>query len=324
MKAATCTSYGPPENVILRDVPTPAPAGREILIRIHASTVSSGDCRVRGANFPSGFAPIARLALGWSGPRQPILGTECAGTVAAVGPQGSRYRVGDEVFGFTGARFGCHAEYIVLPEDGAIASKPPSLSFEEAAALSFGGTTALYFLRDRARVGRGERVLINGAGGSVGSAAVQIARHLGAHVTAVCSAGKANRVASLGAEATIDYGTTDFAAVGERWDIIVDTVGNVTPRRASSSLNKRGRLLLLAAGLPDLLAAPFHAARGMTVIAGAAPDRPADVQDLKNLFEAGAYKPVIDSRFAFADIAAAHRRVDAGGKTGSVAVSITC
>ena len=323
MKAAICTKYGPPDNVTLSEVPTPVPASREILVRIHATTVSSGDCRMRGANFPPGFAPVARLALGWSGPRQPILGTECAGTVVAVGPQVSRYRAGDEVFAFTGARFGCHAEYIALPEDGAIAAKPASLSFEEAAALCFGGTTALHFLRDRARVARGERVLVNGAGGSVGIAAVQIARHLGAHVTAVCSLGKANRVASLGAQATIDYGTTDFAVLGERWDVIVDTVGNVTPPRVRSAVNKRGRLLLLAAGLPDLIAAPFHSARSrLAVIAGVAPGRREDVLTMKALFDAGAYKPVIDSRFAFDDMVDAHRRVEAGGKTGSVAVIV--
>ncbi len=185
----------------------------------------------------------------------------------------------------------------VLLQDGAIAAKPASLSFEEAAALCFGGTTALHFLRDRARVARGERVLVNGAGGSVGIAAVQIARHLGAHVTAVCSLGKANRVASLGAQATIDYGTIDFAVLGERWDVIVDTVGNVTPPRVRSAMNARGRLLLLVAGLPDLIAAPFHSARGrLAVIAGVAPRRREDVLTLKALFDAGAYKPVIDSR----------------------------
>lgn len=323
MKAAICTSYGPPETVTLREVPAPVPTGREVLIRIRATTVSSGDCRVRGATFPPGFGPIARLALGWSGPRRPILGTECAGTIASVGPQVTRFRVGDEVFAFTGAKFGSHAEYIALPEDSAIVPKPASLSFEEAAALTFGGTTALHFLRDRARVERGERVLINGAGGSVGIAAVQIARHQGAHVTAVCSVGKTNKVISLGADAAIDYRATDFAVLGERWDVIVDTVGNVTPQRARPALNKRGRLVLMAAGLPELLAAPFHSASGgFAVIGGVAPGRLADVLDLRKLFDAGAYRPVIDSCFAFDDIVTAHRRVETGGKTGNVAVIV--
>lgn len=323
MKAAIVARYGPPENVAIRDLPTPAPADRDVLIRIHATTVSSGDCRVRGANFPRGFGLLARPALGWSGPRRPILGAECAGTVAAIGSRVSRFRVGDEVFAFTGARVGNHAEYIALAENAAIVPKPAALSFDEAATLSFGGTTALHFLRDRARIRRGERILINGAGGSVGIAAVQIARHLGAHVTAVCSSGKANRVRSLGAEATVDYMTTSFAAVGERWNVIIDTVGNLAVPDFRPALGKGARLVLLAAGLPELLAAPFQSAvGGFTVIGGVAPGRLSDVMALKELCDAGVYKPVIDSRFGFDDIVAAHRRVEAGGKTGSVVVTV--
>lgn len=323
MKAAVVERYGPPENVAMRDVPTPAPTDREVLIRIHATTVSSGDCRVRGANFPRGFGPLARLALGWSGPRRSILGTECAGTIAAVGSRVSRFRVGEEVFAFTGLKFGNHAEYIVMPEDAAVVAKPGSLSFDEAAALSFGGSTALYFLRDRARIRSGERILINGAGGNVGIAAVQIARHLGAHVTAVCSAGKADRVKSLGAEIAIDYRSDNFAAAGERWDVVVDTVGNLTVGACRPVLGKGGRLILLAAGLPELFAAPFHSATGnFTVIGGTAPGRLSDLLALKEFHEAGAYRPVTDSRFAFDDIVAAHRRAEAGGKTGSVVVTV--
>lgn len=323
MKAAIVTRYGPPENLVMRDMPTPAPSEHEVLIRIHATTVSSGDCRVRGANFPRGFGPLARLGLGWSGPRRSILGAECAGTVEAIGSRVSRFRAGDEVFAFTGAMFGTHAEYIALAETAAIAPKPAALSFDEAAALSFGGTTALYFLRDRARIQRGERILINGAGGSVGIAAVQIARHLGAHVTAVCSSGKATRVRSLGAETTIDYRTTGFATVGERWNVIIDTVGNLTVQDFRPALDKDARLVLLAAGLPELLAAPFQSAiGGLTVIGGVAPGRLSDVLALKEFYDAGVYKPVIDSRFAFDDIVAAYRRVEAGSKTGSVVISV--
>ncbi len=324
MRAAFCVRYGPPEGVVIRDVPTPVPSAGEILIRIRATTVSSGDCRVRGANFPRGFGRLARMALGWSGPRRPILGTECAGTIAAIGGQVSRFQVGDDVIAFTGARFGCHAEYLALPETAAIVPKPAALSFDEAAAVAFGGTTALYFLRDRARVRPGERVLVNGAGGSVGIAAVQLARHFGAHVTAVCSSGKSNRVKSLGADQTIDYAVTDFTAGGDRWDIVVDTVGNLTLGNTRSILNKGGRLLLFAADLPELLAAPFQSATsGIAVICGVAPERTSDLRTLTELSDRGLYKPVIDSRYAFDEIVAAHRRVDAGGKTGSVVVSIS-
>ncbi len=306
---------------MIRDVPTPVPGDRDVLIRVRASTVSSGDCRVRGAIFPRGFGPLARLALGWSGPRRTVLGTECAGTVMAIGRQVSRFKVGDDVFAFAGGKFGCHAEYRTFPEAGAIALIPAGLSFENAAALSFGGATALHFLRDRARVQRGERVLVNGAGGCVGIAAVQIARHFGAHVGAVCSPGKVDIVRSLGADVAIDYGSTDFTTGGERWDVIVDVVGNLSLGACRRVLNKGGRLLLLVAGLPDLIAAPFQSMTGgITVVAGPAAEQPSDALALKELCEAGAYRPVIGCRYGFADIVAAHQQVESGHKTGSTVV----
>ncbi len=210
MKAAVCLSYGGPEVVQVTDVPTPVPQPNEVLVRIHATTVSAGDARIRGSNFPSGFWLPARAFLGVRRPRKPILGTELAGVVAATGASVTRFKTGDLVFAFPGVRMGCHAEYRAVREDAAIAHMPAGFSFDDAAAISFGGTTALHFLRSVGKVQRGERVLINGASGAVGSAAVQLARHFGAHVTGVCSAANVPLVRSLGAEAVIDYGVCGF------------------------------------------------------------------------------------------------------------------
>lgn len=323
MKAAVCVAYGGPDAVQVREIPAPVARPGEVLIHVLATTVSSGDARVRGARFPSGFALPARLFLGLTRPRTPILGTELAGVVEAIGKKVTRYRPGDKVFAFSGVGMGCHAELKAMPEDGAIALVPAGFSFEEAAAISFGGTTALYFLRDVASVQRGERVLVNGASGAVGTAAVQLARHFGAHVTGVCSAGNAGLVRSLGADEVIDYAVTDFARSGARWDIIVDTVGNATFARCRHALAKNGRLLLLIAGLGDLLKAPLQSkASGLKVAGGTAPERAQDLAALKVLCEAGAFKPVIDSRFPLDRIAEAHRRADSQRKVGSIVVTM--
>jgi NADPH:quinone reductase-like Zn-dependent oxidoreductase len=264
-----------------------------------------------------------RLAFGLTRPRQPILGTELSGVIERVGARVTRLRPGDAVIAMTGAGMGCHAELKTLPETSAIVLKPASLSFEEAACIAFGGTTALYFLRDRARVTRGERVLINGASGCVGTAAVQIARHLGAIVTGVCSAANADLVRGLGAEETIDYRAADFAARERSWDVIVDTVGNAPFAHCRPALADRGRLLLLAAGLGELIRAPFQSMVGRhRVLGGVAPERAADLAYLTELCETGAFQPVVDSRYPLARIAEAHARVDTGHKVGSVVVTM--
>jgi NADPH:quinone reductase-like Zn-dependent oxidoreductase len=323
MKAAVCKAYGGPDVVQLLDVPDPVANPNEVLIRVVAATVSSGDARVRGARFPSGFSLLARLFLGLTGPRKQILGTELAGVVEAVGANVARYRPGDQVFAFSGLGMGCHAELKVMPENGVLQLMPAGVTFEEAAAISFGGTTALHFLRDLGKVQRGERVLVNGASGAVGLAAVQLARHFGAHVTGVCSAANADLVRALGADTVIDYRAVDFASSGTRWDIILDTVGNVSFDRCRNALNKNGRLLLAVGGLGDLLKAPFQSmTSGLKVAGGPAPERVEDIIELKRLCETGAYKPVIDSHFAFDQISEAHARVDSERKVGSVVVTM--
>jgi NADPH:quinone reductase-like Zn-dependent oxidoreductase len=323
MQAAFCAAYGGPEVVELRDVPAPVPADNEVLIRVRACTVASGDCRVRGSNFPSGFWLPARLMLGITRPRQPILGTECSGVIERVGAAVTRFRPGDAVFALSGADFGCHARFKTMREDKALALNPTGCTFEQAAAIAFGGTTALHFLCRQGKLQGGERVLINGASGSVGTAAVQLARHFDAHVTGVCSAANLDLVRALGADAAIDYNAADFATRGERWDIILDTVGNASFARCRDALNDNGRLLLVVGGLKQLLAAPFQSMiGGRTVAGGPAPERAEDLALLRDLVEAGAFMPVIDSRFPLERIAEAHVRADSGRKVGNVVVTM--
>lgn len=322
MRAALCPRYGSPDVLEIREVEAPVPGPKEVRVRVLATTVSSGDWRVRSGEFPKGFGWIAALAVGVGGPRQQILGTELSGVVESVGAEVTRFAVGDAVFAFGNAAMGCHAELRCFPEDGHIVKKPPNLTFEEAAALSFGGTTALDVLR-RAQVKAGDHVLVNGASGAVGTAVVQLARNLGAHVTGVCSARNAELVRSLGAERVIDYTSEDFTQGDARYDVIVDTAGTAPYARSKKVLKERGRLALVLAPLSENLGALWV---GMTskhrVLAGPASVRADDVQQLASLAEKGAYRAVIDQRFPFERIADAHRVVDAGHKRGSVVVTM--
>jgi len=322
MKAIVYESYGAPDVLQLRDMEKPVPKENEVLIHIHATTVTSGDCRVRSLNMPTGFGLISRLFLGVSRPRRPVLGTELAGEIEAVGSGVSKFNVGERVFALSGMEMGCHAEYKCLSEDAAIVLTPDNLTDEQAAAMSFGGTTALDFFR-RAKLQRGERVLVNGASGAVGIAAVQLARHLGAEVTGVCSTTNMELVRSLGASHVIDYRHDDFTENGETYDVIVDTVGTAPFSRSKKSLSEGGRLLLVLAGLPHMLPIPWvQMTSSKKIIAGPAAERVEDLRFLATLAETGAFKPVIDRRYPFAQIADAHRYVDSGRKIGNVIVTL--
>jgi NADPH:quinone reductase-like Zn-dependent oxidoreductase len=271
---------------------------------------------------PRGFGFLGRLMLGLLKPRQPILGSELAGEVESVGKDVTQYRVGDAVFIFADVRMGCHVAYKCIAEDGAISLKPASLGYDEAAALSFGGTTALSFLR-RAKLQHGEKVLVNGASGGVGTAAVQLAKHLGAHVTGVCGTANLALVRSLGVDKVIDYTTDDFTANGEVYDVIIDTVGTAPFSRSKRSLAANGRLLLVLGGLPDLLRAPWIALTSRTrIVAGPAAGRAEDLRLLGELAAAGKLRPVIDRRYRFEEIAEAHAYVDTGRKKGNVVVTL--
>ena len=323
MKAIVYSRYGGPEVLALKEVPKPVPREDEVLIRIRAATVSSGDWRARSLDAPAGFELFARLFFGVTGPRRPILGTELAGDVESVGGKVTRFKEGDAVFGYPGAALGCHAEYRCMLERGPLAHKPAGLTYEQAAAISFGGTTALSFLR-RAQIQRGDRVLVNGASGAVGTAAVQLAKHFGAEVTGVCSAGNLELVRSLGADAAIDYATEDFTRNGVKYDVIVDTAGTAPFSRSKGSLKEGGRLLLVLASLPQLLSAPWSSSTsGRKIIAGPVMDqRSEDLRFLAALVEEGKLRVVIDRSYPFERAAEAHRHVDTGHTRGSVVLTL--
>lgn len=322
MKAIVYEEYGSPDVLRLEEVAKPTPKDNEILIRIYATTVTTGDWRARSLDVPTGFGFISRLFFGVLRPRQPILGTELAGKVESVGKDVSKFKVGDQVFAFSGASMGCHAEYKCMLEDGAVALKPANLTYDEAAAISFGGTTALNFFR-RGRLQSGEKVLVNGASGGVGTAAVQLAKHFGADVTGVCSTASVELVRSLGANHVIDYTKEDFTRNGETYDVIVDIAGTAPFARSKGSLKEGGRLLLVLGGLPDMLQIPWVSMMSSKkVIAGPAAARADDLRFLAKLAEAGEFKPVIDRRYPFEQIAEAHRYVDIGHKKGNVVITL--
>lgn len=322
MNAITYSKYGPPEVLQLQEVDLPVPGSNEVLIKTYATTVTSADWRARSLIMPPGFGLLGRLVFGISKPRQPILGTELAGEIVSVGKDVTRFKTGDQIFAFSGSAMGCHAEYKCMAEDGAIAMKPAGLSYEEAAALSFGGTTALDFFR-RADVQCGEDMLINGASGCVGSAAVQLARHFGARVTGVCSTENMDLVRSLGASHVIDYTKENFMGNDQTYDVIVDTAGTAPFSRSKDSLKEGGRLLRVLGGLSDMLQAPWVSmTNSRNIIAGPAKVHPEDVQYLAKLAEEGVFKPLIDRCYSFKQFSEAHRYVDTGRKKGNVVIMV--
>lgn len=322
MKAIMYERYGPPEVLKFTEIPKPSPREREVLIRVHATTVTSGDWRARSLDVPKGFWLFARLAIGVFGPRQPILGTELSGEIESIGRGVTKFKVGEPVFAFPGLRFGSYAEFKIMPEDGVLAPKPTSLSYEEAAALSFGGTTALWFLR-RAKIQKGDAVLINGASGGVGTAAVQLAKHFGAEVTGVCSAHNLELVKSLGADKVIDYTHEDFTKNGETYDLIMDTAGTAGFARSRGSLKEGGRLLLVLGLPPDMLRAPGVAlTTSKRIVSGSSRAEAQDLRFLASLAKSGQFKPVIDRRYPFDRIVEAHRYVDTGHKRGNVVITL--
>jgi NADPH:quinone reductase-like Zn-dependent oxidoreductase len=322
MKAAVYSRYGPPDVVQIKDVEKPAPKDREILIRIHATTVCSADWRIRKAD-----PFFIRIINGLRRPTKiHILGMEFAGTIESAGKAVTKFHAGDQVFGGTGFKFGAHAEYACVPEDGTLAIKPFNMTFEEAAAVFFGGVTALYFLR-KGKIQVGQKVLVYGASGSVGTFAVQLAKHFGAHVTGVCSASNLEMVRSLGADEMIDYTREDFSSAGQVYDVVFDTVGKSGFSRSLKSL-KRGGFYLRASGSTRLLPMLGESLRGVwasitgaaKVAGGVARGTPGDLPFLKGLIESGKLRTVIDRRYSLGEIAAAHRYAEGGHKKGNVAI----
>lgn len=302
MKAIICPQYGPPEVLRLAEIDKPTPREHEILVRIRAATVTSGDCRVRGFRSPALFWIPMRIVLGLRRPRRPVLGVEFAGEVEAVGKSVRRLRPGDRVFGLSGMRFGAYAEYASFPEKMAIGLMPENASFEEAAALPFGGTTALHFFR-KGKLQRGQRVLIYGASGAVGTAAVQLAKHFGADVTGVCSGANRELVASLGANRVIDYTNEPFLNPEKPYDLIFDAVGKTAPSVWKQALAPSGAFVTVG---------------GQDV----AEERIEDVELLKRLVEEGSLRPVIDRKYPLEQAVEAHRYVETGRKRGNVVLTL--
>lgn len=329
MKAIVATKYGSPEVLQLAEVEKPAPKDDELLVKVHATTVNVGDYRMRSFNIPPLLWLPSRLALGFTKPRNPIFGMELAGEVEAVGKAVTRFRVGDQVFASTlAAGFGAHAEYKCLREDEAVVIKPAKMTYEEAATLSIGANTALFYLK-KANIQPGQKILINGASGAVGTAAVQLARYFGAEVTGVCSTPNVEMVKSLGADHLMDYTKEDFTKNGQTYDIIFDTVGKLSFSSCKGSLTQGGLYLTTFLSLPVIVQKLWTSLVGKKKIwfgdIGARPasERTKDLLFIKELFEAGKFKAVIDRCYPLQQIAAAYRYVEMGHKRGNVAITVT-
>ena len=306
MKAAIYEKYGSPEVLSLKEIEKPVPKDNEILIKIHATTVAAGDIRMRGFKVPTKFWLPMRFVLGITGPKNKVLGMEISGVIESIGGSVEKFRVGDKVFAATGFGRG-YAEYICLPDTDVVgkvvievAKKPANLTFEEAAAVPIGAMTALAFLR-KANVKNGQKVLVYGASGSVGTYAVQLAKNYGAQVTGVCSAANLELVKSLGADIVIDYAKEDFTKNGQSYDLVFDAVGKLSSSHAKGSLKENGVFL------------STWGDGGM---------EPNDLSMLSGLIEAGKLKAVIDRTYPFEQIVEAHRYVEAGHKKGNVVISL--
>lgn len=322
MNAIVYSTYGPPDVLHLKEMATPIPDDNEVLIRIHAAAVTTTDCDLRRGD------KLMRLVFGLRRPRRPILGTELAGEIEAVGKDVQRFRVGDQIYAATGAGFGAHAEYICLPEAGALARKPTNATFAEAAAICEGGLTALPFLRDKGGIRSGHNVLINGASGAVGTSAVQLAKSFGATVTGVCGPTNVELVMSLGADTVIDYTKVDFTQTSQVYDIIFDAVGKSSFSRCRGSLKPGGVYLTTVPSLaifPQVLWTSTIGGKKARVAATGmrpAPERANDLLVLKELAETGKLQPVIDRRYPMKQAAEAHRHVETGHKSGHVVLAL--
>ena len=321
MKAVVCTKYGPPEVLQLREVEKPTPKDNEVLIKIFASTISSADINIRSAKYPTFLWLPLRIISGFRGPRKGILGVELAGEIEAVGKDVKLFKKGDQVFGLSIA-MGSNAEYTCLPE-GVVVKKPVNMTYEEATAFPFGGLAALPFLRDKGNIQSGQKVLINGASGSVGTAAVQLAKYYGAEVTGVCSTTNLELVKSLGADKVIDYTKEDFTKTGQTYDIIVDAVNKSSFSRCKGSLKQRGTYLVTNLTLAIILQMLWTSLIGSKkVVLGIGSEKTKDLGFLKELIEAGKLKSVIDRCYPLEQTAEAHRYVDKGHKKGNVVITV--
>jgi len=322
MKAIAWTKYGPPDVLELKEVAKPTPKNNEVLIRIYAATVTAGDCELRSLKFPLLLQLLMRIGFGFRGPRIKILGMDLAGEIKSVGKDVKLFKKGDQVFASTGFSFGAYAEYVCLPSTYVMAIKPFNMTYEEAAAVPTGGLNALHFLR-KGNIQSGQKVLINGAGGSIGTFAVQLAKYFGAEVTGVDSTGKLDMLRSIGADQVIDYTQEDFTKSGQTYDVIFDVVGKSSFSGSIRSLKKEGIYLSANPGLSQMVRGLWTSkTSSKKVIVGTASYKTEDLIFLKELIEAGNIKSVIDRSYPLEQIAEAHRYVEKGHKKGNVVITV--
>ncbi|MEQ8469824.1 MAG: NAD(P)-dependent alcohol dehydrogenase [Marinoscillum sp.] len=324
MKAVIFNQFGAANELHIADIEKPTPKSNEVLIRIHATSVTAEDPKMRGFNHPPLLKIPVGLMFGFKKPKNPILGMEFSGIIESMGLAVKTYKAGDQVFGYTGLSFGAYAEYKCMPENSLIHIKPDNLSFEESACLVNGPLSALVYLKKKGKIKKGDKVLIYGASGSVGTAAVQLAKYFGAHVTGVCSSKNISLIKSIGADIAIDYTSEDFTQQQTKYDLIFDTVGKTSMRKCMSSLKPQGKYLLTEFGSAHIFAALASSFRSLKVVIASSNFhwRKKDLAFLKEVTEKGHFKPVIDKVYPLDRIVDAHEYVESGHKVGNVAISV--
>jgi NADPH:quinone reductase-like Zn-dependent oxidoreductase len=325
MKAVVFKQYGEPEVLQITEIEKPTPKGNEVLVRIYATSVTAEDPKMRGFNHPPLLKIPVGLMFGFKKPKNPVLGVEFAGIIETVGKSVKNFKAGDQVFGYTGLSFGSYAEYKCMPENGLMHFKPENLSFEESACMVNGPLSALVYLKKKGKIKKGDKVLIYGASGSVGTAAVQLAKYFETEVTGVCSTKNIALVKSIGADSVIDYTKQSFVQNDKRYDLIFDTVGKTSMKACMNLLKPKGKYLLTEFGFPHILASIFTSLFKSKKVIIASSNfywKKEDLVFLKEIVEKGFFKPVIDKTFPLEKIIDAHKYVELGHKVGNVAISV--
>ena len=318
MKAIAWTKYGTPEVLELKEFDKPFPKNNEVLIKIHASSVTAGDCRLRAFKVPMGFWLPTRLVFGLIKPRNQIPGMDISGEIESIGKDVKLFKKGDMVYGTTGMMLGANAEYTCMSENAALVKKPNNISHEQAVAIIFGGLTAIHFLKNKANIKSSQKIIINGASGAVGTASIQLAKYLGAEVTGVCSTSNIELVESLGAKNVIDYTKDDFTKNKETYDVILDTVGNLSFSQCKKMLTEQGKSILINTGLLTNLSSIVR----KNLICGVSGESKENLNFLRELAESGDIEAVIDKTYPLEHTVAAHKYVDLGHKKGNVVISV--
>lgn len=322
MKAYIFEEYGPPEVLKIKEISKPIPKADEVLIKNFATSVCVADWRVRSLTIPKGFTPMFKAQFGYPKPKVQILGTELSGIVEEIGENVTKFKIGDRVFASSDMKFGCYVEYKTFNQDDLICKLPDNLGFEEGGAMCFGATTALGYLR-KAKIKEGQKILINGASGAVGTAAIQLAKHYGAHISAICSAKNANLVKSLGAHQVFDYEAQKIEEIDDIFDIIMDNVGNFPFKISQHLLKKNGYFLAVITNLPQMLYSIYtNLTNSKKTINGSFAPKVEDLKFLADLAQNGHYRPIISKTYNFQEMIDAHHYLDSGHKIGNAVVRV--